>query len=247
MNNTLSFIKFGKKEHLESMQKGKLHLFSLEHYKKLEDKENNSYIGDKNEGTWLMNDCKVILNSLNGDEIIFSIPKCTSKIEFKEIDKSPILCMASLTLDDLEAIPDKPNNFKVKFNERIENEFSREEWEYALIIDTAKFLGRIVEYTEKNNVYFKADYVQYDDFKVNYQSRFIDFEKDYKNIAFYKDLKYKNQREYRVSFNSLQIDEDEALVIDIGDMSDFTCIMKREKLFNDMCIGITPKKVENIK
>ena len=181
-DNSESFylIRFGRKEHLEEIQNGKIRFSSLRKYQAIE----NGNIGDKHEGL------ASVHYTDDDDQISFSHPcvrngqsiDCAQSIlsmwDYPDID-TYISCFSYFTANDI-------HDNKI-FDDSVLEE---EEWNYVLfVLDTKGFAENIRKSLNKQKP--KLGKVKYLDYGINQE--FLD--------AFSKSSSFKHQKEIRFAFN----------------------------------------------
>ena len=212
--NSIAFIKFGKKEHIESLvNEGKLFLNTVTEFKKIDD----NYRGDKNEGaSHLLQSAHarieirlpeeirkepLILDSSNGliGQIVMS---------FGEYSGKNIYSLYMLEASESASIDSRMEQFG----------------EYAAFIHNPKeFLNRVESKLKQSNISFEAGQVSY----IDEQS----FEGDLS--LFKKFSAYKYQNEYRILISSKK---NEPFILNIGPINDIAYALPVE-IFHSMKIS----------
>lgn len=225
INYINKIIKFGKYEHMKSLQEGKIFARPLGYFQKMEqDNLDKAMRHDKYEGTFELRQPKT--SHEEGDKIFISnkegnITKdITSgiigpmRLSNKSIKGMPVFCMYSINSNVLEDY--KKGLIKNLIDPKVE-EFG----DYALVIDDYKeFIERVSRFSNINvgpNKKIKivsgiVDYVDVEKFHGNYG-------------AFKKPYEYSYQSEFRIAFERLSIPTDHTIIAPIGDISDISTLM----------------------
>lgn len=227
-------IKFQTEENIKKMQQGYIYTNNLKHYIDLEEKEGKIGIGDRDEGTLLLNDvdCK-FRDTATGEDIpierIFFGEKGEQiKIKVKGIRiqldddiKTPVLCLVGINKNETKNID---GNLILDFDDKTISKL-REEfggYTHALVIEPENFTKRLIEECEKQNIHPNLDFVKYYDPKINQGERVNDFN-TIKSV-FWKNDSFKNQKEFRVAFGNKHIESGQVLM-NLGDISDISIMV----------------------
>lgn len=73
--------------------------------------------------------------------------------------------------------------------------------------------------------------VKYDDYNINSSARMSSYKNQGTDIYFWKDKYFENQYEYRIVLTDQEVDE--ALIVNIGDISDISTIFNANVFFGD--------------
>lgn len=204
----LSFLKFGKKEHIQDLYgNGTIFLNPIQYFRKLED---NGLRGDNYEGI------NKIHNLPSGE---FKIESLNYKgkyisMQIKESYSEVLGNLYSLYAISSHGFP-APKDFKI---DQRNSDFGK----YCLLIkNVAAFLERIEESLKRNNLKFSKGFVDYYD--ANSTNGEISL--------FQKPKQYDHQKEFRfyVDQNSIK-----PLILNIGSLKDITEIFKT----NDIIKGL---------
>ncbi|WP_142414406.1 hypothetical protein [Hathewaya massiliensis] len=227
----ISFFKFGKKKHLESLKSGKLYMRNLQHFIDYEEKNKTKGRGDSNEAALIINDATIkFKDPLTGKEIVTAKSKRAIARNTEDLS-TPVFCMTCITEDNLKKYDE--NKYILEFTDIQKEEIIKEFGEYALHISPGDFLNRIDEAFKKQNIKHEARCVEYTDMNQNHSDRIYGFPTN--NRFFYKDKKtYEYQQEHRIIILNRHIDDpEENLTIDIGDISEFSCLMETKQLLEN--------------
>lgn len=223
--NINMLIKFGKKEHIEELQNGKLYMKNLQYYINREIQTGDNTVGDKYDGLFPVNFCDLKFHNSETKEEVFSISK--AKLVFDlGYTMCPTFCMFLL---------DK-RNITERNEKCVRYEFTEEQQEklkdfgtHALIISNADaFIERVKDAFLKNQMSIIFDKVKY--YNENDLEHKEDIEKDKKRIAFWKRDIYAYQQEFR--FLGFDCKVEEYCEIDIGSLHDISQIIETEHLLN---------------
>lgn len=223
--------KFGKEEYMKSLQRGELYCKRLYYYSELEKNTGDRKIGDKNEGKHIMNQCNLLLYDNETGNYLKKYSGVKVEVEINKIKNMPVFCMVGIKASDLELLEDNKDTKKYKMNiEELFKDFKDdEEWESALIINNhLEFFERINKLCAKKGIVAKRKSINYTDMSINLIDRDLDVEKDIYNIAFWKDNFYKNQFEYRIIFENIEIED--YIKLNIGDISDISQLIKKDQI-----------------
>jgi len=193
-NDSFYLIRYGKKEHLENIQRGKIWFSKTSKYRHIE----NINIGDEHEGLssihYTNNDTEYSFshsNINNGKEI--GITRSISSMWDYPNSNTYVSCFSYFTAKDIAE--------KTIFDDSILNE---KEWEYVLfILDTKGFVENIMKSLKKYNPIFNN--IKYFDDSVT----------QIKLDAFSKSNKFKYQKEIRLAFDL--VDESNSCIKRIDD------------------------------
>lgn len=207
MDNELiiTFIKYGLKVHLESLQKGFMFCNTIQYFSKCE--EHNG-IGDKYENVYQQllgtgNNYALPLKPFSSSIKIIKYPDGSYKSTFINDDfYANFFCLYSLTSKD---------DFEVQKDFLLSKEMKA--YNHLLVIfKPSEFLKRVNLALEKQVKNPHLNFVKYTDLNN------LNGEKTY----FEKPLKYSYQKEFRIAFIN---DKEESKTIDIGNIEDLSVIL----------------------
>jgi hypothetical protein len=218
MNNELiiAFIKYGLKEHLESLQKGFMFCNTIHYFSKCE--EHNG-IGDRYENVYQQllgkgNEYPIPFETFNSSVKIIKYPDGSYKSNFINDDfNANFFCLYSLTTK---------NDFEVQKDLLLTKEMIP--YNHMLIISNpSEFLKRVRLALERQVENPHLNFVKYKDLDN------LNGKKSY----FEKPIKYSYQKEFRIAFIN---DKEETKTINIGNIEDISIILsvqecKTVKLF----------------
>lgn len=205
------FLKFGRKDHLESLQRGKLYFKEVKYYIDLENKTGNVGVGDKYDSTMLQRDTPIWINGVR----VTNVDKITGRYDKDE--RIPVFCCTYVTEDNFKYdIATDEYKFDVK---KFQIERFKEFGDYVLIITYPElFLDYVCKSCDLREIgiRFKSiDYVDYD-----YSNSWINLYR-YDSYAhfFIKDKgKFEWQNEFRIIvLNQYTSDEKDYYEIEFGD------------------------------
>ncbi|MCQ6524000.1 MULTISPECIES: hypothetical protein [Bacillus] len=226
-------IKFGAYEHMKSFQEGKIFCRPLTYYQKAEEdildlaKRYDEYEGVSElvqPKVLMRNNEKIELFSSEGEYIGDLTPGIQGPMKYyKGTSRStPIFCMYSITSRHLKAYEKGINNILI--DERI-----REFGKYLVIInDIEEFMDRIkkacvkVKQKQKVEVNVEGILIEYVDVN-NYHGEY--------GIG-KKPLEFTYQNEFRLVIDGIALPKDEAIIFDIGDISDISTLMSYTEFKN---------------
>lgn len=221
-------MKFGSEKNLRKLQAGQLYMKNLKYYVDLEKTTDDEDVGDKYDGQMMLQDVKITMYTVDTHEFIaqFDAPSASMNLGYLGC---PVLCMFMFDYRNHVEERLEGENFIVKY------QFTEEQLkkmpnfgDSVLIIKNGdEFVNRVKKGLLNAGYGFTRDHVQYYGF--NNVEHFKQVQKDNSRIAFWKREKYLYQQEYRFLVYDFV---DDYLLVDIGDISDITDIVKTEKLLN---------------
>lgn len=233
--NILVFFKFGRKKHLESLQKGNLYMNCTDFFIKKEELEGEKGVGDRLEASHVMNNVKVEFKNRVTQETLFSGNAGSVSIRLNNHLYAPLFCLTYFSKDDFIIIQEdeekmvlKPN-ISIKELQLLKKDFKDKD--HVLMISPNHFLKQVGEAFQKQNIYAKASPVRYSDFKKNYKDRLQSFEKDQDNVLFWKNIDFKHQREFRIAILNKTVKD--KYEINIGNLEHCTALIETNKLLNN--------------
>lgn len=227
------FVKFGKKEYLESLYRGIVRFNTLGFYKNYEeDNEKKKGIGDKTEGCLLINNISIKLISHVTNELIFEGPADSAVFQSPEYLTKPVMCLSFIDNDNLWIKEKKEDsiNAKIKFSNE-QKEMYREFGDSALVIHPVNFLEKINNILSRQGLSHIKGAVEYSDFSINQLQRIQHYIDGDAKAVFWKDKFFEPQKEYRIFI--LNRDISEPFEINIGSMSNYACLIPAEDLLNE--------------
>jgi len=205
-------LKFSDNEkHLESLQKGELFLNTLKLFNNLPKGMGDSYEG------------KCIIN------VDFKKPKLKKgtktilELSNTEDAEKHMLCACFITFGDLK-------NNKIVFTPEQKTEIRKSFGKHVLIIFYPSFVDNINNCFEAQNISPIAGKVKYDDYSVNNPQRIKEYIEDSPEKYLWKDKYFENQKEFRLVI--LNRTSQEALPLEINDMSNYTMLVTTEEMFS---------------
>ncbi len=231
-------IKFSKKEYLEQLKQGKIYFKESKFFKNIEE----NHIGDSREGK-----IKVNPNTIpKSEDIIYQIMRKTEELNFfkKKDDKTPIFCCSIIDDKIINIIDERHYDFRKEFIGEMKK------WGNCFIlINLDEFLYKLNEACKKQEIYYYANKVEYDQREriLTYQQAQLELT-FFSFLSFYHKIKdYKWQNEFRITLLSknknkqIILENKDSIIIDIGPLKD-AVIYEFYDLYN---IGI--KVIENNK
>jgi hypothetical protein len=230
------FVKFSKKKYLEMLQSGILHMKNFKAYIDWEKQNKKKGIGDVLEATNVMNNMNFKMLQPETDEVLIEGIAARFTLTFDDLIYKPVFCLTGINASSLKLVDESEDYIEVSLNysEEEKKTIIEEFGDYALVISPNQFMDTVTKKLDELGYLYKAKFVKYDDYRVNNKERLEDFLQFMSDLYFWKDEKFKYQREYRLVILNKEIEE--PLNIDIGDISSFTVLVPTEKLFSGYTI-----------
>jgi len=226
-DKVLFYVKFTKEEWARDISEGNLYMKTIGYYRQLEAEKSSKGQGDK---------CELLL-SLFFSEMSFKshkndieIPINPGKVifEFGEDKNKPAFCISGLTIDDMILDKWDENNISMNWPYSKEDiDFIKEEFgEYVVILMANEFEQRINNSLNNDTpgIFKKVQYVP-----ENSLERANAFFKVSPDRFFFKNLEFKNQREYRIVLNE---NIEDKKIMKIADLQDISHVMRIEDFSN---------------
>lgn len=216
--NGAPLIKFQNKNRLESFQKGIMYMKSLEFYRELERKTNDTTVGDSfeamihiNNGTLSIPEKDVTINL--SDELITT-----------SASNSFVFCMFGVN----------PNTEQFQFTDEQKEKLLEFGDSALLITDTFEFIRRVEEAIKRDNLKATHKFVKYFDETIDNVNYWVDLLKHGINeIAFSKRKIYECQQEYRFVIDK-PTTENDFYELNIGDISDISVILSAKEALSSI-------------
>ena len=215
----LFLVKVGQKEHLELLRQGKIRFQKLKIYK---DAGNSAAHSDPYEGIESIlqgSETRFGIKLSSGETHEFSSENGFVDLRIQSCLESPVLCLHAVHTGDWtrrefpeEQIPELKSYLRIHDSMK---KYGDHVW---MIHDLKKFNDRLIETVKKLEVGVKSRFVRYVDFSTVHGTISDD------QKAFVKDIKYKDEREFRYQILSQKCFED-TFTIDVGDLRDISMIM----------------------
>ncbi|WP_143316875.1 hypothetical protein [Clostridium sp. HBUAS56017] len=225
-------VKFGEKKHIEELMNGKLYTRRLKYYRNYEKELGDKSRGDINEGTQILNDVEFSFIDPKSNLTLFS-GNGKARITYDDVDKMPVFCSCCILKKDLEFIREDEefNIYELNFEKILGDTFGESYWDTASLIEPNYFFEQIKTCCEKENIAMTGEKVTYYDNKINLQDLNKSVEKDFKNIAFWKDNSYKKQKEHRILFQNRMLENNsDSFVLDVGSLEGHGQMYTKEEL-----------------
>lgn len=239
----LFFLKFGKRENLESLQMGNLYMKNFKYFIELENITKKKGMGDAWEASLVLSKVTCTIKHPETDETLFVFDASRSVLRDDDVLSKPVFCMFVLGLDDLEVTSDNGDVIEanIGFTEQQKEEMKGEFGNDVLVIPVDKFMEKLNANFKKEHFEYASGMIEYTDFGINFTHRLLSFENSDPKLYFYKDKQLEYQKEFRVVI--LNKDVEDFFTTNIGDMTSFTSIVPAEKLLNgDYKISLNIKK-----
>ena len=219
-------MKFGKEKNLKSLQSGLMYMKNLAYYVGQEKKDSDDVIGDQYDGVMLMQDMQINIKDIATKNVFmsFNVPKATMDFGYM---KYPVFCM--FRYDERNRLSETTEDGQALFG------FSPEQVRYMpefgdsvlVIKDADEFIRRVAAALQKDGLIHARGNVRY--FDGNDLEYFQDVKDEPVHTAFWKRKKYSYQQEFRILIDKPIEDH---YILNIGDISDISKIMKSELMLN---------------
>lgn len=219
------FMKFGSKDNLEQLFKGKLYMKNLRYYVNLEKEKEDNDIGDKYDGQWVMQDVTMDAFDQHTDEFLYELKAPLVSMDLGFLDY-PVFCM--FMLDHRNCVDENRSGDIAE----VTYQFTKDQvsrlpnlGDYVLIIENEKeFIERATTAIQKAGYGYTRDVVNYH--QGNVYRHVQEIENDNERIAFWKRQSYAYQQEYRIM--GLGDPVDDHLCVDIGSLENIAILKKTE-------------------
>lgn len=218
------FLKFGKKENLEQLQRGRLYMSPLQKFVDLEQNDKNTVIGDIMEGEILLKN--VNFSCSNKNKTLFS---SNSNI-LCETDLNEYLSFCLMSLDRFNC-PPKKNVKSYLFTFEQQQELLNFGDTVLIIRNTVSFHKKIKDSLYKlqlDNSHWAYGAVQY--YKENELTPLKEIYANSIKAAYWKRKDYEYQQEYRFLFDYKST---ESFCLDIGSITDISEILTAKEVLEN--------------
>lgn len=222
----IGLLKYVKSEYAEDFEKGKVFFNKIRNYNILDEK----YIGDKDEGKIIKKknpDNHILIFNVEGSEEYHVISNLTSlkhSYTHSYYENVKIACFTCIFDDDIEITGKTKKGLEIyKFKKEFLKTLIEYESDRKIYIckDIENFVREIINNLDDSNHSFKSGVVNYyeenNTLYEKFQNGTID-EIDLINAAFEKDIKFENQKEFRILITNLTNH-----FIPIEEMSNYWC------------------------
>lgn len=231
----LMLFKFGEKSNLEKLQKGNLYFKSAEYYNEYEKQSGNTSIGDRYDSQEVIYNAEYrLINSTTNKKVYSGIAPVIA-IKNTQLLKCALFCCSYISVKDLSKVSECENStiFECDCSKFFKDFFNKEYWDHCLIIPSHNLITQLNETCSNKSIHWKRNKVKYYDPEKPPIERENDIIKDFRNMTYWKVNNYNNQREYRFILTNKFIDnKDDSYILDIGDMTQYTQIIKTNELEN---------------
>lgn len=215
----LCFLKFGRKQDLESLCNGNIYTNNSEYFEKLEETiEKKKCIGDENELKLPIISNNFRIQSTDVPGLIIHGKNTKMKYFIKEDRKKAIFCLYGLYEDDF-VFNEITNKAKLQLSEEkkkyIINNFDDGERDSVVIFQADLLITAIEHACRKENIEVIHDEMKFYDINMPYIEQIEDYINKREERFFWKDEGYLNQQEYRFIF-AKNIEEGQVL-LNIGE------------------------------
>ncbi|MGN9169482.1 hypothetical protein ACTNAS_15820 [Paenibacillus polymyxa] len=224
-NKAMFLIKFGQKEHLESLQKGNLYLNNLDYFIQMEKRNNKKGRGDKSEASLILTDVALKFINHDSNELSFTLDSAKTSLRMDEVLAKPVFCMMWIGIEDFEVIKEDEDEVEAKlsFDAEQQKEMVSEFGDYALVIDAGRFMEALETTLNQMKLRFATGKVDYINYSTNKNEHLLELMENDLAVYFKKDHSLSYQKEFRAVI--LNKDIEEPLTINIGDMTSFSGIL----------------------
>jgi hypothetical protein len=228
----IGLLKFGKREHIESLQRGNLYLNNYDFFRKLEKESGKKGQGDAHDVSLIINNVEFELQNPETSQVILKGTAQNTILESKEDYERHLHCLTGITSNLLEVIENDGENAKVrlKLPDELREKATEDFGGYVAFINSGPFIDRIKEYCKQHGILFFGNMVRYIDMSINHSNRIKAFNENDVSIYFEKDVFFKFQNEYRLLFPEIISDVPETL--QLGSLEGIVNIMSVEAFLN---------------
>jgi hypothetical protein len=225
-------MKFGKRNHLEELLKGKIYMNNLKYYSDLEALENVSDVGDKYESKLLIGNVNLKYYESETHEYVGYAKARDFALDFGYM-KHPVFCLFIMDSRNIT------NEYQVDDHLEIKYEFSDEQkskmiefGDHVFILNNPEeFCKRIETKLSDKRISMTRNAVQYYDPSINQSEYVQDVYQDAINATFWKRKQaYSYQQEYRFLLHDMEVDNH--FELEIGDLSDIGFIDEAISVLN---------------
>ncbi len=225
------FIKFTP--FVESFLSGDLYMNNFKKYIDIESASGEKGVGDKFEAAHVFTELTMNFFTQDTNELIMS--GRTKKLNFRKNinEKRPLYCMFAIIGDMLKVVNEDEKYYYTKFdlpNEQIDK-MIREFGDSLIFVTPSQFIDRITRTLNEKGYAYRGGLVKYDDYNINSSARMSSYKNQGTDIYFWKDRYFENQYEYRIVLTDQEVDE--AIIVNIGDISDISTIFNANEFFSD--------------
>lgn len=218
-NGRLLLVKVGKKIHLELLRQGKIRFKKIKKYKEAEISEAYSDPYEGIESILQSSEIKCVIKLASGETHEFSSENGLVDVRIQSGLESLVLCLHAIHTGEWthrefteEQIPELKAYLKISDSMK---KYGDHIW---IIQDLKQFNDRLIEAIQTLEIGVKSRFVRYVDFS-SVHGTISDEQK-----AFVKDIRYKDEREFRYQILS-QKPFGDTFTIDLGDLKDISMIM----------------------
>jgi len=229
-DNIIAFLKFT--DYIDSLQEGNLYMNNFQYYINREKETGDRGVGDKLEASQVLSKVEFKMYNQDTGELAFSGTSGSINFHFDLDVKRPVFCIFALHSDNLSIVDENDEYYiaEMNFTEEEKEKMLKEFGEQMLIINPKNFIERVDKTLSGMGYNYVSGRVNYDDYSINNSKRLESYRKQDNEIFFWKDKFFENQNEYRFVITSLETDE--AITVNIGDMSDIATRFNARELFN---------------
>lgn len=225
-------VKISRLEYLESIQNGKLYMNNLKYYVELEKTTSEQGIGDIQEASWINIRKHKLFIQVEGEERKeVPIGPAPGIIYDGESLYHPVFCMMFKLIDLLkENETQSVGQFQLSQEELADFIDDDKDIGALIITNVGEFLNRVQITAKKLGIAEKHGAIKYRNKRIpNIVNGRIQLDD-----SFTKDLRFQKQSEFRIEIFT---HEEEAMILDIGDIHDISFIVKGDRIFDKLSIA----------
>lgn len=227
-SRTAAFVKFFTEEaHADQLLKGSLFMRKLRYFQQIEALESGDGRPDAHEGvvSWHQPDRTELTINFEGFEPIkitgadLAGPVAITRTIYSDLY---VFCMSAVRIPDPAELSGEHEEIEAQMRAGLQlDERCLHFGPHAVVVDANKFLAQLRKALESTDYWYKADRVQY------YEAETFHGDFETEVAPFMKQSQFAYQNEFRVGILTSQA-SDEAMVFEIGDMSDFAIKTRSE-------------------
>jgi len=207
----LFFFKFGKREYNQEIVDGKLYLNTVDFFRGLEDEQKRSRgVADKYDSCFFTSNGRLEIHDKSDDAVVGAIDFTSSML--KLCGDKLLFCLYTMGRSNIynAYIGDKGESLFVEaqFTEQQKRDIMEHfpEANSALLIpNNCNLIRNIEKAALKNDGKLKSGKVRYRESKLLTLDLFDDLDEDTGRLAFYKDMFFSPQQEFRMLFDPMSL------------------------------------------
>lgn len=230
-DQVIAFFKFTN--FTDSLVDGNLYMSPLKRYIEMEKESGEKGVGDVLEAAQVFSNIEFRMYDQETEELVFTGTSGSMNLRMNGDENRPVYCLFTLHSENLSIVDEDEEYYTAVMNfsdEEIEKMIS-EFGEKVVLINANSFVERMQKTFNNNGYGYVISPVRYDDYSVNYTERIDSYQKNNNEIFFWKDNFFENQKEYRIVITNIETEE--PITVNIGDLSDITTILNARELFSE--------------